>query len=70
MRASWASKGGENPRVVLGRPDFCLVCGGAGVTSAFLIDGPNRQRAPIASVQRTESPFASHSAVPRGTNAT
>ena len=31
------------------------------------LDGPNRQ-SPIASVQRTGSPFTGHSAVPRGTN--
>ena len=33
----------------------------------FLIDGQNRQ-SPIASVQRTRSTLASHSAVPCGTN--
>ena len=31
------------------------------------LDGQNRQ-SPIASVQRTQSTLASHSAVPRGTN--
>ena len=31
------------------------------------LDGPNRQ-SPIASVQRTRSTLASHSAVPHGTN--
>ena len=31
------------------------------------LDGPNRQ-SPIASVQRTQSTLASHSAIPRGTN--
>ena len=33
------------------------------------LDGPNRQ-SPIASVQRTRSTLAGHSAVPRGTNTT
>ena len=32
-----------------------------------ILDGQNRQ-SPIASVQRTRSTLASHSAVPRGTN--
>ena len=34
-----------------------------------ILDGQNRQ-SPIASVQRTQSTLASHSAVPRGTNTT
>ena len=34
---------------------------------AAALDGQNRQ-SPIASVQRTRSTLASHSAVPRGTN--
>ena len=33
------------------------------------LDGPNRQ-SPIASVQRTQSTLAGHSAGPRGTNTT
>ena len=36
--------------------------------SVQCLDGPNRQ-SPIASVQRTRSTLAGHSAGPRGTNA-
>ena len=35
----------------------------------WALDGPNRQ-SPIASVQRTQSTLAGHSAGPRGTNTT
>ena len=37
------------------------------IFSFLTLDGQNRQ-SPIASVQRTRSTLASHSAVPRGTN--
>ena len=37
-------------------------------TNLLSLDGQNRQ-SPIASVQRTQSTLASHTAVPRGTNA-
>ena len=62
------------------QPQACARCGleaapGARVSNLFgfhpkrllSLDGQDRQ-SPIASVQRTRSTLASHSAVPRGTN--
>ena len=55
-----------------GRRDSFLLCHASPETmeqQAPNPDGPNRQL-PIATVQRTRSILASHSAVPRGTNTT
>ena len=68
-------------RVLCAFPRFCGLCLGQGQKGIgrkasesacrfqASLDGPNH-RSPIASVQRPRSTLASHSAVPRGTNAT